>query len=102
MRHLVGCEAIVQLDHTNLIAALARSKSGILEDLIGADLGHFVTYDVHGTSSLKGAGSISGKSLSDDLNGLVFKTMRMNEVFGSHNAACCSILKALSVTCNVT
>lgn len=95
---LVRSEAVVQLQNTDLVSALALSEPGILEYLVRADLRHVVPHDLHGTGAFECLRTVGSQCLRDDFNGLVFEAVGVNKVLRSHDDASCSILEEVS-TC---
>lgn len=91
--YLVGREAVVELNNSDLIPTLTLGEPSFLEHPVGAVLGHLVPDNVHGTARLKSGRTIGSKSLGHDFDGLVLKTTSTNEVFRGNNAARGTVLE---------
>jgi hypothetical protein len=82
----------MQLYNTDLVSSLTRCEPCLSKDLVCTVFGHTVSDNLHGAVTLKGCRVVGLQALGDDFDSLIFKTVGMNKVFRSDDAACGAVL----------
>ena len=96
--HLVRSKAIVQLDDTDQISALALPKPSLLEHRIRTPLRHTVTDDVHRALPVKRVRAVRRQRLGDDLDRLVLEPVLVHEVLRGDDTARGAVLSNSAVS----
>jgi hypothetical protein len=90
--HLVGCKAIVELNHRNLVPPLSFWEPCLREDLVGTSPRHGEADELHCAPRFKRFNAICHQRIPCDLYCLVFQPMLMDKILRCNDTTRCTVL----------
>ena len=96
--HLVGCEAIVELNNRDSIPPLTFRKPRLREDLVGTSSCHGETNELHCAPSFKCFDTIGHQCISNYFYCLVLQPMSMDKSLRCKDTTRCAVLEKVKLS----